>query len=94
MNKTDLVKELATRSKVSQEVARQVLDNLTSIIGDTVKNGEDVTLLGFGSFKHSVRKARTGRNPASGEQIDIPEKKTISFKPGKDLAAHVAGAEK
>ncbi len=94
MNKSDLVKELATRSKVSQDVAKQLLDNLTSSIGDTVKNGDDVTLLGFGSFKHSVRKARTGRNPASGAQIDIPEKKTISFKPGKDLIAHVAGVKK
>lgn len=92
MNKTELTKALANRSNVSQDTAKQLLNDLIEIIGETAQKGDDVELVGFGSFKVTVKPARVGRNPATGEPMNIAEKKVISFKPGKNLKDLVAGS--
>ncbi len=84
MNKTDLIEEVAgvVASKTEAKAAVEcVIDSITSAL----KNGEAVTLVGFGTFKVENRKARTGRNPQTGEAIDIKAKRVPKFIAGKSL---------
>lgn len=84
MNKGDLVNEVA---KVigSKKTAQDAVDSVFSSITQALKKKDDVTLVGFGSFKVSKRKARKGRNPQTGEAIKIAAKKVPKFTPGKAL---------
>lgn len=84
MNKTELINEM---SKVlqSQKQAQAALDSLLSHVAAALKKGDTVTLTGFGTFKVSKRKARTGRNPSTGEPIKIKAKNVAQFAPGKHL---------
>ena len=84
MNKGDLINEVAkvvSTKKEAQAAVDCVLDSVTN----TLKKGQDVTLVGFGTFKVVKRKARKGRNPATGEEIDIKATKAPKFVPGKAL---------
>lgn len=84
MNKGDLINEVAkvvSTKKEAQAAVDCVLDSVTK----TLKKGQDVTLVGFGTFKVVKRKARKGRNPATGEEIDIKATKAPKFVPGKAL---------
>ena len=83
MNKSDLVKEIAKKVKISQRVALTVVDALTDTIEKTVAKGKKVTLVGFGTFEARQRNARTGRNPQTGKTIEIPAKKAPAFSAGK-----------
>ncbi len=85
MNKTQLVDAIAQEAGLSKAVSKQALDAMLKVIADTVKAEEAVTLVGFGSFKISERAARTGKNPRTGEEIQIPAKKLVRFKPGAEL---------
>lgn len=85
MNKSELVKSIATKSGLTAEQATQALNGLTETISETLAKGEEVALVGFGTFKVTDRKAKTGRNPATGETIQIPAKKAPVFKAGKAL---------
>ena len=85
MNKSDLVKAIAEDVEVSQEKAAKLLDAVTANITNALARGEDVTLVGFGSFSVKDRAARTGRNPKTGETIPIAASKTPQFKAGKGL---------
>jgi DNA-binding protein HU-beta len=85
MNRGELIKVLSTRAELSQEAVKRVLTEFADVVGTAVKSGDDVSISGFGVFKRSIKKARVGRNPLSGEQINIPEKRVITFKPGKEL---------
>ena len=84
MNKTDLIDEVAkvvgTKTK-----AQEVLECVLSSIADALKEGETVSLVGFGTFKVSDRAARKGRNPQTGEEIDIAASRTPRFVAGKSL---------
>ena len=84
MTKTELIKEI---SKVleSPKEAQAALESLLANITTALKKGDSVTLTGFGTFKVSKRKARSGRNPRTGEKIKIKAKKIAQFVPGKSL---------
>ena len=84
MTKTDLI-QLMSKNLDSQKEAQSALESLLSAIGETLKKGESVSLAGFGTFKVSKRNGRKGRNPQTGEEIQIPPKDVVRFLPGKHL---------
>lgn len=86
MNKTELVNQIAKSSNISKAAAGKVLNEVTDAISNSLQNGENVTLIGFGTFSAVKRAARTGRNPQTGKAIKIPTKTVVKFKPGKKLA--------
>jgi len=85
MNKSDLIEAMAEAADISRSAAGRALDGLTDAIAVTLKKGENVSLIGFGTFGVKERAARTGRNPQTGESIQIAASKTPSFKAGKAL---------
>lgn len=89
MNKSELISELA-KNLNSKKEAEAVLESLLGAISQGLKKGEKVTLTGFGTFRVTKRKARTGRNPRTGEQIKIKARKVALFAPGKALKNAVA----
>ena len=91
MNKTELIKAIATKTELSQKDAAKAYDAFTSTITDALKAGENVTLLGFGTFEVRERAERQGHNPATGETITIAASKAPIFKPGKALKDAVNG---
>jgi DNA-binding protein HU-beta len=87
MKKQELIDHIAGRLSGKQnktEVAATV-DALLDVIGDELAADRELTLTGFGKFQVKTRPARKGRNPGTGEEIDISEKKTVNFKPQKAL---------
>ncbi|RLE08788.1 hypothetical protein DRZ78_00380 [Candidatus Aerophobetes bacterium] len=85
MNKAELVEEVANRTGLTKRVVGKALDTLISTITNSLARGEKVTLVGFGSFKVMRRKGRRGRNPQTGEEIQIPAKDVPKFEAGKSL---------
>ncbi|WP_275425800.1 HU family DNA-binding protein [Salinicola halophilus] len=85
MRKPELATAIAERADLSKDKASQVLNVILDEITETVAKGDDVTLIGFGSFTVRERAARTGKNPQTGKPLDIPASKTVAFKPGKSL---------
>jgi DNA-binding protein HU-beta len=85
MNKAELVHAIAGDSNVTNKVAENMLSSFLSTVMKAVKDGDKVSLVGFGSFHSIVRKARPGRNPATGAKINIPEKTVPKFTPGKEF---------
>jgi DNA-binding protein HU-beta len=90
MNKADLIAKMAKDSGVSKAVATKALDSLLEGIKSALKKKDKVTLVGFGTFSVLQRKARKGRNPRTGKEINIPAKKVPKFTPGKELKDAVA----
>jgi len=84
MNKTELINEVAKVVSTKKE-AQEAVDCVFSSITKAMKTGDTVTLIGFGTFKVVDRKARKGRNPQTGEEIDIKASKAPKFTPGKAL---------
>ena len=84
MNKGDLINEVAKVVSTKKE-AQEAVDCVLSSITKALKEGDTVTLIGFGTFKVTQRKARKGRNPQTGEEIDIKASKAPKFTPGKAL---------
>lgn len=80
MNKTELISKVAEELGVTKKDTTAVVDALVNTITNTVANGEDVNIAGFGKFSVSERAARTGRNPQSGETIEIAASKAPKFK--------------
>lgn len=89
MNKAELVQKIADDAGISKAQANTALDSFTSTVTKTLKGGDKVTLVGFGTFSVSKRQARTGRNPQTGEAIKIKAKKVARFKAGKELSAKI-----
>ena len=85
MKKAEFVDAVAERGNMQKADAAAAVDAVLDTITDALKKGEQVTLVGFGTFLVRDRKARVGRNPQSGESIDIPASKAPSFKAGKGL---------
>lgn len=85
MNKNDLVGVVAEKADVSKAQAAAAVDAVFDAVTDTLKKGEEVRLVGFGTFSVNRRKASTGRNPATGEAIKIAASNQARFKPGKGL---------
>ncbi len=85
MNKTELINAVAEASELSKKDATKAVDAVFDTILNTLKNGEKVQLIGFGNFEVRERAARKGRNPQTGEEIEIPASRVPAFKPGKAL---------
>ncbi len=85
MNKKELIAAVAEKSGITKEDAKKAIEALTEVVADTLKAGEKVSLVGFGTFEVSERPARTGRNPMTGEEIEIAASKAPKFKAGKAL---------
>ena len=86
MNKAELIAQLAEDAGVSKTQANAALDSFVATVTKTLKKGDKVTLVGFGTFSVSKRAARTGRNPQTGATIKIKAKKVAKFKAGKELS--------
>ncbi|WP_019644843.1 HU family DNA-binding protein [Novispirillum itersonii] len=85
MNKNDLIAAIADKSGLSKTDAGKALDATLSAITDALKAGDDVRLVGFGTFEVAERAASEGRNPRTGDPITIPASKQPKFKAGKGL---------
>lgn len=85
MNRNDLIKEVAVMTGLSQKDVGMCIGFALERLTDSLKNGEKVKLAGFGSFSVKKRKARTGRNPKTGEKIEIPARNAVKFAPSSDL---------
>ena len=85
MNKTELVKVVAEQAELTQKDAAKAVDALIATISETLAQGEKIQLIGFGTFEVRDRSARKGRNPQTGEEIEIAASKVPAFKPGKEL---------
>lgn len=86
MNKGDLINKIAEDAGISKSQAEDALSAVLNGITKALKNDDSVTLVGFGTFSVSRRDARTGRNPQTGETIQIKAKNVAKFKPGKKLS--------
>lgn len=85
MNKAELIDQMAASADISKASATRALDAMLDAVTDSLKQSEQVVLVGFGTFSVKERAARTGRNPQTGEPIQISAAKIPAFKPGKAL---------
>ena len=85
MNKQQLIARVVKETGVSKSLASKMVATALATITRSLKKGDAVTLVGFGTFKTAVRKARKGRNPLTGGTIRIPRRKTVRFSAGKAL---------
>ncbi|MBG9587637.1 HU family DNA-binding protein [Cytobacillus firmus] len=85
LNKTDLTNQVAETAELSKKDAARAVDAVFESIQTALKNGDKVQLIGFGNFEVRERAARKGRNPQTGEEIEIAASKLPVFKPGKQL---------
>ena len=85
MTKAELIAAMAAHADLTKADAGKALDAFCEAVGDALSQGDDVALVGFGSFVLKAREARTGRNPATGAEIQIPASRTVGFKAGKQL---------
>jgi DNA-binding protein HU-beta len=89
--KTVLVKEIADKTGQPQTKVGEVIDALIEVVQATLKDGQKVTLTGFGTFEVREKKARTGTNPSTREKIQIPAGKSVKFSAGATLKSEVTG---
>ncbi|MDG5787607.1 HU family DNA-binding protein [Evansella sp. AB-P1] len=85
MNKTELINAVAEKTDLSKKDATSAVDAVFDVITGSLQEGEKVQLIGFGNFEVRERAARKGRNPQTGEEIEIPASNVPAFKPGKAL---------
>ena len=85
MNKSELIDHIAQQADISKAAASRALEAAIDAITDTLKKGDSVSLVGFGTFVATEREARTGRNPRTGVAIKISKAKVPKFRPGKAL---------
>jgi DNA-binding protein HU-beta len=85
VNKSELIDAIASSADISKAAAGRAIDGMTDAIGGALKKGEQVTLVGFGTFSVRDRAERKGRNPQTGAEITIKAAKIPSFKAGKGL---------
>jgi len=85
LNKTDLVAQVASKANMTKKDVEKVLNTLFATIEEALKDGSKVQLVGFGTFEVRERQARKGRNPQTGEEIEIPATRIPAFRAGKAL---------
>ncbi len=90
LSKQDVISSVADATGLTKKEAGDAVDAVVNTIKNALAEGNSVGLIGFGSFEVKTRAARTGRNPQTGAELDIPEKKVPSFKAGKELKDAVA----
>jgi DNA-binding protein HU-beta len=91
IGKTELIRRVAQSSGKSNKETADLVNNTLDAIRDSLKAGEEVRLVGFGSFSVKTTKARTGVNPQTRAKIQVPAKRRVRFSPGKELDDAVAG---
>ncbi|KYH30656.1 HU family DNA-binding protein [Neomoorella mulderi] len=91
MTKETLVKAVAAKAGTTQKEAARALDAFCEAVRDALAAGEEVKITGFGSFSVKERSARKGRDPRTGEELEIPARRAVVFRPGSELAAAVRG---
>jgi DNA-binding protein HU-beta len=89
MNKRDLIAKIALDAGISKTNAAAALESFVEGITKSLKKGQPITLVGFGSFKTAQRKARTARNPQTGAAIRIPKRRVVKFSAGKGLKSAI-----
>ncbi|WP_434353007.1 HU family DNA-binding protein [Psychrobacter sp. HD31] len=89
MNKSELIDNIATEAGLNKIQAGDALNAFMETVGKTLEKGDSISLVGFGTFSVKERKARTGRNPRTGQELKIPASKVPSFKAGKGLKERV-----
>ena len=89
MNKSDLVDAIAESAGLSKADGGRALDGFVNTVTSALQSGDSVSLVGFGTFSVRDRAARTGRNPRTGDKVDVPEKFVVTFKPGKEMEERV-----
>ena len=89
MNKAELVEAISANAKLTKADAGRALEAAVDAIEKTLKKGDRIALIGFGSFTIAKRAARTGRNPQTGKEIKIAAKKVVKFKAGSELSKRV-----
>jgi DNA-binding protein HU-beta len=89
MNKGDLINKIAESTELTKAQSAEALNAVMDAIAEALKNGDKITLVGFGTFSVSERAARSGRNPQTGKAMDIQAKKSVKFKAGKDLLSNI-----
>ena len=89
MNKADLITKMAEDAEITKAQANAAIDSFVTAVTKTLKSGNKLTLVGFGTFSVTKRAARNGRNPQTGATIKIKAKKVAKFKPGKELSAKI-----
>ena len=90
MNKAQLIDKIAKDAGITKTQANKTLDSFTAAVVEALREGNRVTLVGFGTFSVSERAARNGRNPQNGSVIKIQERKVPKFKAGKEFAEQIA----
>ena len=89
MNKTQLVDAIAKKASITKVDAKKALDAFINVTGEALKAGDQIALIGFGSFDVAKKQGRTGRNPRTGASIKIAAKNVVKFKAGAELNALV-----
>jgi DNA-binding protein HU-beta len=89
MNKADLIDSISDGAGITKADAKKAVDAFIDTTTKTLKKGDRLSLVGFGSFSISKRSARTGRNPQTGKEIQIPAKNVVKFKAGAELSDSV-----
>lgn len=89
MNKTELIDAIAQDAEITKAQAKKALESFLANVGETLKKGDKISLVGFGSWSVSKREAREGRNPQTGKTIKIAAKNVVKFKAGSELEASV-----
>lgn len=89
MNKAELIERVAKRSKMTKAQTELLLDAAIEVIQKAVSTGEEVKIVGFGTFDRASRKQRNGRNPKTGSTIVIPASRVPRFRPGKEFKSLV-----
>lgn len=90
MNKAELIDSIAAEANLTKADAKRALDAFIGATQKTLKKGDSLVLIGFGTFKVAQRAARNGRNPQTGKAIKIKAKKVVKFKAGADLSKKIA----
>ncbi len=85
MTKADLVEEVVRVARVSKKHAETIVNTVFALIVGALRHEDKIELRGFGSFRVRRRRSRQGRNPKTGDRVDVPEKRIPYFKPGKEL---------
>jgi len=90
MNKSELIDELATKSEVSKKQAAVMLEALISTVTETLSDGDQVVLPGFGTFSIGLRAARKGRNPKTGETVPVSARRVVTFRASQKVKEDVS----
>nr|WP_321316913.1 HU family DNA-binding protein [uncultured Campylobacter sp.] len=94
MTKSEFVSLVASKAELTKKDSEKALDAIIASIEETLKKGESVTFVGFGTFSVTERAARTARVPRTGEEVKVPAKKAVKFKVGKNFKDLIAGPAK